>query len=220
MRVHAIVAGAAALVLATGACKSKAQQEAEAAAKTLEEAGKQMGQAMANAAGAVSGSSDASGALAGKASEAVDFRELKALLPEELGGMARKSAEGQKSGAMGFTLSMAEARYEKEGGGRIKLTITDAGAVAGMAAMAMYAWAGMEIDKEDENGYEKTTTINGYRGYEKHNKSNNSSEISLVVGNRFIVQLDGDDVSVDDLKSALDKVDLGKLEGMKNVGVK
>lgn len=218
MRVRAVVTGAAVLALAVGGCKSKAQQEAEAAAKTLAEAGKQMSEAITSATGTAGNT--ASGGLEGKATEAVDFRELKALLPDELGGMPRKSAEGQKSGAMGFTLSMAEARYEKEGGGRIKLTITDAGAVAGMAAMAMYAWAGMEIDKEDENGYEKTTTIKGYRGYEKYNKSSNSSELSLIVANRFIVQLDGDDVSVDDLKSALDKVDFGKLEGMKNVGVK
>lgn len=219
MRVRTVVLGATALLLSVGACKSKAQRDAEAAAKTLEDLGKQMGQAVTDA-GKAAGDVAASGSLEGKATDAVDFRELKALLPDELGGMARKSSEGQKSGAMGFTLSMAEARYEKDSGGRIKLTITDAGAVAGMAAMAMYAWAGMEIDKEDENGYEKTTTIKGYRGYEKFNKSGNSSELSLIVANRFIVQLDGDDVSVDDLKSALDKIDFGKLEGMKNVGVK
>ncbi|MEK7379775.1 MAG: hypothetical protein AAB075_02050, partial [Gemmatimonadota bacterium] len=168
----------------------------------------------------VLGAVAARGGLEGKATEAVDFRELKALLPEELPGMRRTSAEGQKNSAMGFTLSTAEARYESEGGGRIHLTITDAGAVAGLAAMGMYAWAGMEIDKEDEDGYEKTTTLNGRRGYEKYNRSSNSGEVSLMVGGRFIVELNGDGVSMDDIKSALDRVDLDKLEGMKNIGVK
>lgn len=211
MRVLPILAGTTVLLLITGCFTGGAEKQAE----QIAQAGQQMGEAMAAAGAAVTG-----GGLEGKATEAVDFRELKALLPEELPGMRRTSAEGQKNSAMGFTLSTAEARYQSEGGGRIHLTITDAGAVAGLAAMGMYAWAGMEIDQEDEDGYEKTTTLNGRRGYEKYNRSSKSGEVSLMVGGRFIVELDGDDVSMDDLKSALDKVDLDKLEGMKNVGVK
>lgn len=211
MRVRTILAGPVMLLLVTGCFRSETQKQAE----ELAQAGKQMAEAMAAAGATVTG-----GGLEGKATEAVDFRELKALLPEELPGMRRTSAEGQKNSAMGFTLSTAEARYESEGGGRIHLTITDAGAVAGLAAMGMYAWAGMEIDKEDEDGYEKTTTLNGRRGYEKYNRSSNSGEVSLMVGGRFIVELNGDEVSMDDIKSALDKVDLDKLEGMKDVGVK
>jgi hypothetical protein len=211
MRVRTILAGPVMLLLVTGCFRSETQKQAE----ELAQAGKQMAEAMAGAGAAVTG-----GGFEGKATEAVDFRELKALLPEELPGMRRTSAEGQKNSAMGFTLSTAEARYESEGGGRIHLTITDAGAMAGMAAMGMYAWAGVEIDQEDEDGYEKTTTLNGRRGYEKYNRSSNSGQVSLMVGGRFIVELDGDDVSMDDIKSALDRVDLDKLEGMKGVGVK
>ncbi len=219
MKVRTIVGSTVALLLIAACGKSAEQKRAEALAEELTKAGSQMGGALA-AAGAAAGAAIASGGLEGKAAEAVDFRELKEMLPEDLSGMKRTNAQGQKSGAMGFTLSTAEARYEAESGARIKLTITDAGAVAGMAGMALFAWAGMEIDKEDENGYEKTTTIKGYRGFEKFNSSSKSSEVSLLIGGRFIVQLEGDDVSMDDLKSALDKVDLGKLEGMKNVGVK
>ncbi len=211
MRVRTILAGPVVLLLVTGCFRSKSQKQAE----EIAQAGKQMAEAMAAA-----GASVTSGGLEGKATEAVDFRELKAVLPEEFPGMRRISAEGQKSGAMGFTLSTAEARYESEDGGRIHLTITDAGAVAGIAAMGMYAWAGMEIDKEDEDGYEKTTTLKGRRGYEKYNRSSNSGEVSLMVAGRFIVELSGDGVSMDDIKAALDRVDLDKLEGMKDVGVK
>jgi hypothetical protein len=40
------------------------------------------------------------------------------------------------------------------------------------------------------------------------------------VGGRFMVELEGNEVGIDGLKAALDKLDLGKLEGMKDFGVK
>jgi len=41
-----------------------------------------------------------------------------------------------------------------------------------------------------------------------------------MVAGRFMVELEGNEVSMDALKAALDKLDLGKLEGMKDFGVK
>ena len=205
------------MLLLVAACgKSDEQKAAEAAAK-------QMGEALA-AAGAAGapGAAAAAGALtAGKATDAVDFRVLKELLPEEINGMPRTSSDGEKNSAMGFTMSRAEARYETQGtNASIRIEISDAGAMTGMAAMAAFAWASMDVDKESETGYEKTTTIKGYRGYEKFDRQTNFAELSILVGGRFMVELEGNEIGVDGLKAALDKIDLGKLEGMKGFGVK
>ena len=202
------------MLLLVAACgKSDEQKAAEAAAK-------QMGEALAAA--GVTGAAAAAGALAaGRASDAVDFQVLKELLPEDINGMPRTSSDGEKNSAMGFTLSRAEARYETQGtNSSIKVEISDVGAMTGAAAMAAYAWASMEVDRENETGYEKTTTIKGYRGYEKFDRQTNYGELSLMVGGRFMVELEGNEVSMDALKAALDKLDLGKLEGMKGFGVK
>ncbi|MGQ0704417.1 MAG: hypothetical protein ACT4PM_14985, partial [Gemmatimonadales bacterium] len=96
----------------------------------------------------------------------------------------------------------------------------DVGAMAGMAAFATFAWATAEIDRETESGYERTVSTKGYKGYEKYDRSRKSGEVSLIVANRFVVEIDGYDVSMDQMKAALDRIDLGKLEGMKNVGMK
>jgi hypothetical protein len=63
---------------------------------------------------------DALQAIADKAKEMgdreavdpVDFRKLKDLLPETLAGMSRTEATGEKTGAMGFTVSTAQAKYK------------------------------------------------------------------------------------------------------------
>jgi hypothetical protein len=205
------------LILLAIACgKSDEEKAAEAAAAQLQELGKALGGQTAAAAGAASAAM-----LAGKATDAVDFRELKALLPDEAGGMPRTSLDGEKSGAMGFTVSSADARYEVQGSNSsVKISIADMGAMSGAAAMAMFAWATLDVDKEGDGGYEKTTTLKGYRGYEKFDKQTGSGEIQVMVAGRFVVSVEGNEVPMDALKAAFDKVDVGKLEGMKNFGVK
>ena len=133
--------------------------------------------------------------------------------------MTRTSAEGEKSGAMGFVFSDAEGRYEAEDGGRISIKITDLGA-GGVAAMAAFGWMIAEVDRETENGYEKTTTIKGNKGYEKYNRQGRDGEMNLLVAGRFMLEVNGSNTAMEAIKDALDKVDLGKLEQMRNVGVK
>jgi len=206
-----------AMLLLVAACgKSDEQKAAEAAAKQMAEA-----LTAAGATGAAGAAALGSALAAGTASDAVDFRVLKELLPDEINGMPRTSSDGEKNSAMGFTMSRAEARYETQGtNSSIKIQISDVGAMTGAAAMATYAWASVEVDRENQTGYEKTTTIKGYRGYEKFDRQTNYGELSLMVGGRFMVELEGNEVGMDALKAALDKLDLGKLAGMKDFGVK
>lgn len=57
----------------------------------------------------------------GKEVETVNFRALKALLPEELDGLSRTSASGEKTNAFGINVSKAEGEYKTEDkSGRIK----------------------------------------------------------------------------------------------------
>lgn len=206
-------------ILLLAACgKSAEEKQAEA----IEESTKQMAEAMkaggAAAAGMAAAASTSLGAV--QAAEAVDFRELKALLPEDLSGMKRSNAEGEKTSAMGFTISKAEAQYDGDNAANVRISITDVGAMAGVAAMATYAWAAGAIDRETETSYEKSATIKGYKGYERYDRQSTSGEVQVLVAGRFVVEVSGNNVPMDAIKDALEKVDLGKLEGMKNVGVK
>src|SRR5215217_4620671 len=86
---------------------------------------------------------DALQALADKAKEMgkreavdpIDFRKLKELMPENLIGLKRTEATGEKSGAMGFTVSTAQARYEGENNASLKVEIVDTGGIAGVSTM-------------------------------------------------------------------------------------
>lgn len=159
-------------------------------------------------------------ATGGKKVETVDFRELKAMLPASLSGLKRTDATGEKTAAMGMQISTAEGSYSSEDGKSVTLKIADIGSLSGLAGMAAYAWAANEIDRESDNEYEKTTKFKGYKALEKYNKQSRSGELSVLVGSRFVVEVDGSNIDMNALKAALSAVDLGKLDHMKGKGVK
>jgi len=81
-------------------------------------------------------------------------------------------------------------------------------------------WMNVDIDKETSSGYEKTSTVGGRKLHEKWNKDGKHGEVHLVVGNRFMVEIDARGVEMADIKSLISKIDVAKLEAMKGEGKK
>jgi hypothetical protein len=136
--------------------------------------------------------------------EVVDFRILKEALPEKLSGMNRTSHTGQKSGIAGLSISSAEAVYE-DGDSKITITLLDTGGL-GVALGAMAAWSKLEIDQETDEGYERTTMIDGKKAIEKYNRKTREGEISVIASDRFIVSVKGSQISEQDLRNAISKI--------------
>lgn len=156
----------------------------------------------------------------GKKVNPVDFRELKSLLPEQIANLKRANASGEKSAAMGINISKAEAEYfDEQENKTIDIEITDLGSISGITAFAAYGWFNVEIDKENEEGYERTFNYKGNKAFERFNTQTQDGEVSVFVAKRFVVEVRGNNVSADELKAALGMIDLNKLENMKNFGV-
>lgn len=145
--------------------------------------------------------------------ETVDFRALKELLPADADGLPRKSATGEKTGTMGFKISTANGEYgNSDNSENIELSIVDAGGTGAMMGMA--AWSMIDVDKETENGYEKTGKMGDYKSYEKYDNSGKNGEIAVLIKNRFMVTAKGRGVSMEKIKASLEDIDLDKLAGM------
>jgi hypothetical protein len=78
----------------------------------------------------------------------------------------------------------------------------------------------LDIDKETSSGYEKTSTVSGRKLHEKWDKAGKHGEATLVIGNRFMVEVDAHGIEMNDVKSLLSKIDVSKLEAMKAEGKK
>lgn len=149
----------------------------------------------------------------GKEITAVSGDTLKALLPETLAGMKGTGASSEKNQMMGLDMSKAENNYEGQDGASINLTITDVGNMSGTMKMGMTGWTLAQYSRETDTGYEKTATYSGFKGMEEYNKEDKNGTIRVFVADRFIVELDGYNVTMDTLKQALNQVDLKKVAG-------
>lgn len=145
----------------------------------------------------------------GKSVEVVNFRDLKELLPKRVAGMDRTKHTGEKTGMLGFKVSMAEATYEDDGK-RLTIKVMDTGGT-GIAALGGAAWTSLDIDRETDTGYERTFTQDGQKGYEKYDSQTKRGETSLFVGQRFYIQVTGYKVSESDMNDARDVIDLDDL---------
>jgi len=139
--------------------------------------------------------------------EPVNFRELQKKTPEKLDGMERISKKGETAGTLGMKISTVKAKYKDDDGNIIEINIVDTGGFA-MGLMGMAAWSAATIDKEDENGYERTATLDGLKCFEKCRTRNNSCEISVIADNRFVVSANCKECGMDKLKSAIREMGL------------
>jgi len=207
-----------------------AQKELEQAAKRLEEAGKKMEAAAtkggADAATAAGEAMRALGSLATAATGAagmsshdpVDFRRLREVLPTELPGLAVRDDAGERNSAFGIAISEASRQFASDDRSRrVRLKITDPGTLSGPFALA-HAWIGVDVDKDSSAGFERTATVDGRRIRESWRKDGQVAELQTVVGGRFLVEIETRGLAVEQARALLSRIDLRKLEAMKDEG--
>jgi hypothetical protein len=188
----------------------EAAQQMQKLSEKMEAGGKASMKDVATAAAAMQKAMSAASTNA----QLADFRELKALLPEELPGLKRSDISGEKSGAFGMNVAKASATYENDADARIEIEITDLGGMPGVGTMAQFGWMAAEVDRETGNGYERTTTIAGHKGLEKYDKQDRSGNIQVMVKGRFMVEVRGNGVDADAIRAAVGKIPLDKLAGL------
>ena len=132
--------------------------------------------------------------------------------------MKRTSSNAQKNGIAGFMVSKAEAtlrwRLAQE---RHARNLDTGGQWTGRLSPAGRPLQG---EQENDDSYERVTKVNGRLVHEQGSKrAGGRNEFGIILGERFVVSASGNGVELNELKSAVSNLDLGKLESMKEVGV-
>jgi len=162
----------------------------------------------------------------GREIKAVAAADLKAVLPAEIAGMRRKNAEGSHQSMGGLDMSTFRADYEPEppADGEMEgaerpsyhVEITDLGNASGPMAASMTMWATMSYERESDTGYEKTTKHKGRPAVEKYESESRNGELQCIVSKRFIVKVEGNNATIEQIRAAMDAVDVAKLESLAN----
>lgn len=140
----------------------------------------------------------------------VDAARMQALLPGAIGTYQRTAVE---TGGMGAIGSTAEGTYSS-GDNSISLKIVDMSAMGALAGIG--AAIGVQQSREDADGYERTSSVNGQMQTESWNRSSGRGKFGVVVGNRFMIEAEGRAASIDELKAAVATIDQGSLLSLAN----
>jgi len=149
----------------------------------------------------------------GKVIKVVPAATLKDLLPADLPGMQRTDASARQNQTIGVEISIADGQYAATDGGnaRVRIMITDIGSLGGSLRMGMASWTAAQSSHETDTGYEKVTVYEGHKAFEEYNTQNLRGALRVLVADRFLVEVEGNGVTMDALKQMLGKVDLRKL---------
>jgi hypothetical protein len=177
-------------------------------AEAAEKAGDQAGQAAAalETVGALLGG--------GKRVDPLELEQLKPFVPESFGGLRRTSSNAEKTGMGIIMISKAEGTYG-DGDTSATLEITDTGGVSGLMGLA--SWMGVQEERENDDGYERTRKVDGRITHEKSSRSGDN-EFAIVIGERFMVSAKSRALDVNALKAAVSGLELQKLESLRGQG--
>jgi hypothetical protein len=130
--------------------------------------------------------------------------ELKALLPQTLAGVTRTSFTANSM--MGF--SVGDAEYKINDTANLHLMVYDCAGEAGSAYYGLNYATRWNVESESEDGYTKSIEFNGGKAIESFEKYNSRYKLTFSGNDRLLVELDGQNVTLDMLKDAAKQLNM------------
>ncbi len=140
--------------------------------------------------------------------EAVETSRLRDLLPDDIEGLDRYNTNSDRSGRWGIRVSHVKGQYANDDGDHLSIVIADLGTLRGLLSSSEDL-LDSSVTKRRQDGYSRTTRINGYPARISRDTEGRSDEFDgiLVVGDRFVVVMeargDFDDDVFEDVFDAL-----------------
>jgi hypothetical protein len=146
---------------------------------------------------------------------AMPYADLQKYLPASVNGYTREEPDGESINMAGASYSTASVNFKKDNGDNIKVTLMDYNAAYGMYSSVTALWAmGMSVDSPEEKaeGVKFDGSIGGWEDYHKKTKD---ATITLGIGYRFWLEVEGTNQDgVDFVKSVAKTMDLSKLDNL------
>ncbi len=197
---------AATVFAACGGNEEKASEDEKSSLEQLADAADEMAQAAEEA---------ATGTTEQREPEpAVSFRVLIQYLPESFLDLETKGPEGESASYGNWQFSQASVKFTGMENASAEVQIFDYAYIPMLYAPFRMMWK-MNYNRESSKGYERTTEIAGYPAVEKWAIDSERAEVTVLVGDRFIVTTKSRKMPEGTPRQLLDDMDLPKLAAEK-----
>jgi hypothetical protein len=141
----------------------------------------------------------------------VAFGELIAYLPKKMAGMKGQEPKGETTAAGSWRYSQAEVSFRAADGKRTaEIGIFDYAHIP-FLYVPFNMFLTMDVARESTEGYERSTKIEGYPGFEQWSRDGKSEALALV-GERFIVKAETQGMDEGAARKIVEAMDLKGLE--------
>ena len=143
----------------------------------------------------------------------VSFKVLLDYLPKSLDDMKAGEPKGETGTYGEWQYSQAEANYRSEDGNKsAKVGLFDYAHIP-MFYAPLQMMLNMNMNKESTEGYERSTKIGEFPAFEKWQKNGEQSEVTILVGDRFVVSTTTRGLGEGSAKKIAESIDLKDLAG-------
>ena len=145
----------------------------------------------------------------------VPFEKLLALLPPAPGEWTAETPQGSTTDTDVFKLTTAQRSYHKGDSDTpptASITIIDFARNQTYLDSITTAW---QLKVETPDGYDRPVEIDGIRGFEHYAKPVQGSSLSILVADRFYIQIELTREDPKELRNWLKRIDLKKLAELK-----
>ncbi len=141
----------------------------------------------------------------------INYKELKAALPDEVNGFEKTDEDGETVKMGAFSISQASKTYQN-GDKRLHVEIVDYALGTAMLKAAT-AMGMMEMESDDE--YLKTLDFgDGIKGWEEYSKPAKSSKVTLVLNDRILLSIEVDNADPEDAVEVAEDLDLEDIKDL------
>ena len=147
--------------------------------------------------------------------DVVDYPKLLPILPDAPGGWTADKPEGSTSDVGGFKITNVHRDYHKGEGTDaplVSISILDSAANPDYVTATTATW---KLNNETPDGYSKSVTIEGNPGFEAYEREQKHASLWVMIGKRYFVQIEVQNLDPKELQEWIKRVDLKKLAEIK-----
>ena len=143
----------------------------------------------------------------------VSFKVLMNYLPKEVAGLKAEKPRGESVQWDKWTHSTANIDFRSETDNQnVNVNIYDYAYISNLYLPYQMMFK-MKFERESSEGYEKSTELNGMPTFEKWNEEGKDNEVTILVGKRFIVNVQTNEMPEGSARKIAEGMDLGGLAG-------
>mgnify|MGYP005839625707 FL=1 len=141
----------------------------------------------------------------------VSFKVLMNYLPKEVPGLKAEKPRGETATWDKWTHSLANVEFRSENDNQsARVEIYDYAYITNLYLPYQMLFK-MKYNRESSEGYEKSTEISGNPTFEKWNEDDKDNEVTILVGKRFIVHVETNEMPEGSARKIAESMDLGSL---------